>query len=539
MSMTIVGQRTLRKVLEQKARTLPDKTFLIFEDPQEQSLTTPGLHNQMEIGGADLARHSYTYRQFDRIVNRTANGLLDLGVTKGDRVNLHLTNCPEFLFFWFAIAKIGAVMVPTNPLSPLDELTYPVKHSESKVSVTQPDLLPTVVALRERCPTIGQIILTGSTEAAPGVLPFDQFVAGRSDRLAPIPVDPLDEAAILYTSGTTSLPKGVLVTHANYIYLSEVVSKLTRLGPEDRHFITLPLFHANAQYYSFMTSLNVGGSVALVPRFSASRFMVQAARYGVTITSLFAAPMRMILAQPPAPTDRENRFRMVFFAQNITEAQLAEWEQRYEAPLLQIYGMTETMGQPLTNPLDDTRDNMSIGRVTLGYECRVVDEHGRDVPVDTPGELLVKGIPGVTITKGYFKNPETTAETIRDGWLYTGDVVAVNEEGYFRFVDRAKDMIKRAGENIAAGEVEAVINQHPAVADVAVIGVPDPMRDEAIKACIILQEGRTATADEIIAYCAERLSKFRVPEFVEFRSEFPRTSVGKIQKHLLRQESEG
>ena len=144
----------------------------------------------------------------------------------------------------------------------------------------------------------------------------------------------------------------------------------------------------------------------------------------------------------------------------------------------------------------------------------------------------------MTITKGYFKNPETTAETIRDGWLYTGDVVAVNEEGYFRFVDRAKDMIKRAGENIAAGEVEAVIKQHPAVADVAVIGVPDPMRDEAIKACIILEEDRTTTADEIIAYCAERLSKFRVPEFVEFRSEFPRTSVGKIQKHLLRRESE-
>ena len=190
MSMTIVGQRTLRKVLEQKARTRPDKTFLIFEDPQEQSLTTPGLHNQMEIGGADLARHSYTYRQFDRIVNRTANGLLDLGVTKGDRVNLHLTNCPEFLFFWFAIAKIGAVMVPTNPLSPLDELTYPVEHSESKVSVTQADLLPTIVALRERCPTIGQIILTGSTETAPGVLPFDQFVAGRSDRLDSDPGGP-------------------------------------------------------------------------------------------------------------------------------------------------------------------------------------------------------------------------------------------------------------------------------------------------------------------------------------------------------------
>ncbi|MAG35920.1 MAG: ATP-dependent acyl-CoA ligase [Dehalococcoidia bacterium] len=515
--MTIVGQRTLRKALEQKAEALPDKTFLLFEDEQEQA-------------------HSYTYRQFDQIVNQTANGLLSLGVTKGDRVNLHLTNCPEFLFFWFAIGKIGAVMVPTNPLSPLDELTYPVQHSESKVSVTQPDLLPTVEALRERCPTIGEVILTGSSKASAGVLPFSEFVEGQADQVAPISVDPLDDAAILYTSGTTSLPKGVLVTHANYIYLSEVVSKLTRLGPEDRHFITLPLYHANAQYYSFMTSLNVGASVALMPRFSASRFMRQADRYHCTVTSLFAAPMRMILAQPPDPTDRQNRLRLVIFAQNITEAQLAEWEERYEAPLLQIYGMTETTGQPLTNPLDDTRDNMSIGRVTLGYECRVVDEQGQDVPTDTPGQLLVRGTPGVTITEGYFKDPKTTAETIRDGWLWTGDIVAVNEEGYFRFVDRAKDMIKRAGENIAAGEVEAVIKQHEAVADAAVIGVPDPMRDEAIKACVILKEGGLATGDEIIAYCAERLSKFRVPEFVEFRSEFPRTSVGKIQKHLLRRE---
>ena len=158
------------------------------------------------------------------------------------------------------------------------------------------------------------------------------------------------------------------------------------------------------------------------------------------------------------------------------------------------------------------------------------------MPQGVPGELLVRGIPGETISKGYLKNPEATAESIRDGWLWTGDIVEVDEEGYFRFVDRAKDMIKRAGESVAAGEVEAVVRQHPKVDDAAVIGVPDPMRDESIKAFVILNPGETATAEEIIEFCRARLSRFRVPEFIEFRDEFPHTSVGKVQKHILRRE---
>ena len=517
MAMNIVGNRNLRKALEQKVSVHPDKTFLIYEDEEERA-------------------HSYTYQQFDGMVNRTANGLLRLGIRKGDKVNLHLTNCPEFLFFWFAIGKIGAVMVPTNPLSPADELRYPVDHSESVVSVTQPDLLATVQAVRESCPSLRCVILIGGEQAPDGVVAFETFLEGESDHLVPISVDPEDEAAILYTSGTTSRPKGVLVTHANYIYLSESISKTMRLGPEDRHLVTLPLFHGNAQYYSLMTTINVGASAALMPRFSASRFMKQTIRHGCTVTSLLAAPMRMMLAQPRDAGDRNNRLRLVIFAQNITQAQLDDWHERFGAPLMQIYGMTETMGQPLTNPLDYTRDNMSIGMPTLGYECRVVDEDGNDVPDGVPGQLLVHGKPGWTIMKGYFKDPENTAKSIRDGWIWTGDIVQVNEEGYFRFVDRAKDMIKRAGENVAAGEVEAVIKQHPVVADAAVVGVPDAMRDEAIKAYVILQDGGSATAEEIIEFCRERLSKFRVPEAVEFRDKFPRTSIGKIQKHILRAE---
>jgi len=329
----------------------------------------------------------------------------------------------------------------------------------------------------------------------------------------------------------------VRITHANYIYAGEVTSKLISLRPDDRHMVVLPLFHANAQYYSFMTTLNVGASAALMSRFSASRYMKQVICYQCTVGSLFAAPIRMILAQPRDPSFRDNGLRVVLFSQNITEEQLVEWEDRFGAPLLQQYGMTETVGEPLANPLDYARDNMTIGMATLGYECRVVDEEGNDVAPGTPGELLVPGKPGWTITKGYFKNPEATAEAIRDGYLWTGDIVAEDENGYVRFVDRTRDIIKRGGENIAAGEVEAVIRQHPKVVDAAVIGVPDAMRDESIKAFVVLGDNQAATADEIITFCKTKLSKFRVPEFVEFRDEFPRTSVGKIQKHLLHREN--
>ncbi len=515
--MNIVGNRNLRKVLEQKVAMDPHKTFLIFE-------------------AEDGVERTFSYRQFDQMVNRTANALLRNGVTKGDKVNLHLTNCPEFLFFWFATAKIGAVMMPTNPLSPPDELGYPVHHSESVLSVTQPDLLPAVRAIRWSCPNLRQIVLTGSNEEAEGIIPFSRFIEGQPDTLADLPLNPSEEAAILYTSGTTNRPKGVLVTHANYVFLGEAISKNMRLGPEDRHLVSLPLFHGNAQYYSFMTALTVGASAALMPRFSASRWIKQAIRYRCTVSSLFAAPIRMVLAQPRDAADRQNELRLVIFAQNVTQAQLDDWQDRFGAPMMQIYGMTETMGQPLTNPLDYTRDNMTIGMPSLGYECRVVDEDGSEVPDGVPGELLVRGEPGWTVMKGYFKDAGATAHALRDGWLWTGDVVRVDEEGYFHFVDRTKDMIKRAGENVAAGEVEAVIKDHPNVTDAVVIGVPDQMRDESIKAFVILEDGQSASEDDIIEYCASRLSKFRVPQFVEFRDDFPRTSVGKIQKHILRQE---
>ena len=517
------GVRTLPALLEARARADPDAPFVLFDD----------LHRQV------TAR---TYRAFEREVNRTAHLLDRLGVRRGDTVNLLLANCLEFLALWFGAAKLGAVIVPVNTASSASELEYLVAHSESRLIFTQADLLDLARQVRGRCPRVEEVLVCGSGAPSP-LVDFGRLVAHCPDTPPPAPMpSPTDEAAILYTSGTTARPKGVLVTHANYLCAGETVARAVRLTPRDRQLCVLPLFHGNAQYYSTMSALVAGASVALMARFSASRYFDQAIAHRCTISSLFAAPIRMLLAQPRRPEHTRNKLRTVIFAQSVTPAQLDEWEERFRAPLMQLWGMTETMGPPIINPFEGERRNMSMGLPAPGYTSRLVDESGRPVARGAIGQIVVRGEPGLSLMKGYYKNPDATAETIRDGWLWSGDNARQDEDGYYHFVDRAKDMIKRSGENVAASEVEAVIREHPGVFDCAVIGVPDDMRDEAILAVVVPRGGGEGsfpdglTEDDVIGWCRERLAGFRVPQFVRFRVELPRTSVGKIRKHVLRAE---
>jgi len=517
------GARTLPALLEARARANPGRPLVVFDD----------LHGQITMR---------TYGEFDREVNRTAHLLGRLGVGRGDTVTLLLANCLEFLTLWFGAAKLGAVVVPVNTGSSASELEYLVAHSESRLIFTQADWLDLAGQVRGRCPRVEEVLVCGAGAPSPAV-DFGGLLADCPETPPKVPAPaPTDEAAILYTSGTTARPKGVLVTHANYLCAGETVARAVRLTPEDRQLCVLPLFHGNAQYYSTMSALVAGASVALMARFSASRYFDQAIAHRCTVSSLFAAPIRMLLAQPRRPEHARNDLRAVIFAQSVTPAQLDEWEERFRAPLLQLWGMTETMGPPIINPFDGERRNMSMGRPAPGYTSRLVDESGRPVARGEIGQIVVQGEPGLSLMKGYYKNPEATAGTLRGGWLWSGDNARQDDDGYYHFVDRAKDMIKRAGENVAASEVEAVIREHPGVFDCAVIGVPDEMRDEAILAVVVPrgeEEGRppaALTEDEVIGWCRERLAGFRVPQFVRFRAELPRTSVGKIRKHILRAE---
>ncbi|MFJ8260755.1 AMP-binding protein [Rummeliibacillus sp. NPDC094406] len=514
--MDILGNRTLRSLLADKVKQHGEKYFIHFEDANEE-------------------RFQKSYKEFQAEVNRLSNAFMNLGLKKGDHVVLHLPNNMEFFTTWFALANIGAIMVPTNILSTADEMKYIINHSEALVLMTEIEYLDKFQQIREETSTIQKIIVTRCTCAIDHVLNFDDLLANASTNTLDLPeIVSEDVVAMLYTSGTTSKPKGVQVTNANYIYAGELLSKSINLSENDRPFIVLPLFHGNAQYYSTMSALVVGASIAVTEKFSASRYFKQAKALGGTIGSLFAAPIRMILAKEYDNADQDNSIRLILFAQSIADYQITSFEEKFDVKLLQMYGMTETIGVPLINPINDIAKNLSIGKPSIGYEVKLLDENGYEVNDGEVGQIAVKGIRGRTLMKGYFKNDDATKQTFQGDWLLTGDNARIGEDGYFYFVDRMKDMIKRSGENVAANEVESVLVEHEAVYEVAVIGTPDDMRDEAIKAYVILNKNAKVTENELIEHCKERLAKFKVPDVIDFVEDFPRTPVGKIQKHILR-----
>jgi carnitine-CoA ligase len=495
--LTVVGGRTVGGILLAGAAHHPDRELLVF-DPLD--------------GGAV---RTWTWAQVAGCAGALAARFAAAGVRRGDAVHLHLPNRPEFLFAWFGAALMGARIVPTNTAAAPAELAFILEHSGARVSLTD---------------DAGAGVVEAARGGADGVLRCDAEV----EPLATLPeavAAPEDDLAVMYTSGTTSRPKGVRVTHANYVYAGETVACGLRLTDRDRFLTVLPLFHANAQYYSTMSTLVAGGTLILASRFSASGWAPTARRHRATVGSLFAAPIRMILAQEARPDWREHDLRVVAFAQDLTALEHGRWTEAIGAPLLQLYGMTETIGPPVMNALGPQARHDAIGRPVLGYRCRIVGEDGAPAAPGQPGELWVGGEPGVSLMAGYLDDPEATAAVLRDGWLRTGDLVREGDDGLLRFVGRTRDMIKRAGENVAAGEVEAVLLDHPAVTDAAVVGVPDAMRDERIVAFVTL--GATAAPDELRAWCAERLARFRVPEEIVVEPELPRTAVGKIRKHEL------
>ena len=516
----------LSDLVAERATKYGDRTFLFFE---RQAAASESADN-----GQDCFRQNLSFHELNDRVNQACHYLSSQGLTQGDVFNLHLPNCPAFLILWFAAARLGAVMMPTNVLSSADELAYLLEHSCSKVAFTTSQHLATLEHCQENIDCLLKIVLCDPYSDNPAPNSFEALLQKQPDTPWDCAASDTDMVAIMYTSGTTSKPKGVMVTHANYITAGETVADTIELAENDRQFVVLPLFHGNAQYYSTMSALLRGASIALMDRFSASQYFDKCIEYECTVASLFAAPIRMILAQAENPLQRYNKLRIVIYAQNLTEQQMQHWHRRFNASLSQIWGMTETMGPALMNPLRGERRNWTVGKPAGNYEIALVDETGKAVKAGQEGEITVKGIPGKTLMTGYFRNPQASANTLRDNWLYTGDNAIQDEEGYFRFVDRKKDMIKRSGENISAGEVENVMLQHPAIFECAVVGLPDELKDESIVGVAVVNPGSDVSEADLIEFCAARLAKFRVPQRIIFEQSLPKTSVGKIQKHLIR-----
>jgi crotonobetaine/carnitine-CoA ligase len=474
---------------------------------------------------SDGSVRAWTYGEFDREVGRVAAGLAARGVGAGSAVHLALTNSPSFVAVWLAANGLGAWIVPSDPMGRGPELRGHIERTSPSVGVCS----------RHRHDVYAS--------AADGVLAEVVVVDEDDLDLSPWPDRPQalraasavglrDRAAVMFTSGTTGVPKGVEITQANYAFAGKAMAERAGLTPEDRQLVVLPLFHANAQYYSFASAIWAGASVALVHTFSASGFLHQAARHGATCASLFAAPMRMILARGE-PVDGL-RLRHCWFAQNVGDDQyetLAGW---FGCRPRQLYGMTETIPAVLTDEAA-APEPASMGFVTPGCEVDLHDADGRSVEPGEVGEIVVGGEPGITLFAGYLDMPEVTAASFRGRWFRTGDRAMRTADGRFVFDGRRSDVLKVAGENVSTVEVEQTLASHPKVLEAAVVGRPDPVRDEVPIAFVVPTDAAAPpSVDELATWCEERLGKAKRPQGFTLLDELPRTSVGKIRKFLLR-----
>ena len=513
--MEISGTKSIPDLLQEKMRLHPDKELVVFE-------------------GADGQVQSLSYGAFSDRVNRLANALIADGVVAGQSIALMVSTSPEFLISWFAINQAGAVMVPVNVFYAPDELQYLLNHSDSVGFISEPKFIALFNEVAGKCLGVRVKISTraGADQASFRLL--SDILANEPATHQVVRVSPDAPAQIVYTSGTTSRPKGVVISHRSSLTQGISIAMLFGMTPADRCCVVLPLFHVNGQYVGVMPTLTVGGTIVLLEQYSASQFWNQVRKHRSSLISIVPMLLRTMLAQPERPDDAHHAVRFSFYALLTTDEEWDRFEGRFGLKLVEGYGLSETLGICTSNPvIHGTTKRHCIGLPTLGRQVRVVDEAYADLPVDEVGRILVRG---GAMFSGYHNNPEATGACIRDGWFDTGDNGSIDSDGYIHFFDRSKDVIKRAGENIAATEVERVLNEHPKIFESAVISVPDPLRDEAIKAFVVLQPGESMTEDEVRAWCARHLSKFKVPTFCEFRPALPHTSIGKIMKYVLKME---
>lgn len=473
----------------------------------------------------------WTYAELRDEVDAVAAAMAERGITAGDRVLLHLDNCPELLIAWLACARVGAVAVTTNTHSAGPEIEYYAAKAAVRAAITQPSLSELVVA------SAGALDWVAVIDHDAGAAPVAAVPAGAiswSDlhgdpaRAPRRPAEPLAPLSVQFTSGTTSRPKAVLWTHANGLWGAKVNADHEELRPDDVHLTFLPLFHTNAQAYSVLATMWAGATVVLQPRFSASRFWEVSLRHGCTWCSMVPFMLRALAAHPVP----EHSYR--WWGNGICSPPTDE---HFGVTTMGWWGMTETITHGTVSDWRHPAAPMSMGRPAAEYGIAVVDDDGAPTPVGGTGHLKVLGTPGLSLFAEYLGDPEATAAAFDDdGWFLTGDRVTVGEGGWLYFADRDKDMLKVGGENVAASEVERVIATVPGVAEVAVVAKQHDMLDEVPYAFVLPAGGVDVSglADAALDACRAQLADFKVPVGVRVVDELPRSTLEKIAKAELR-----
>ncbi|HEY6011502.1 MAG TPA: long-chain fatty acid--CoA ligase [Nitrospirota bacterium] len=528
---------TLGMMLAETARRFPDKTALLFYGTR------------------------ISYAELDRLANRFARALTNLGVKKGDRVALMLPNIPQMVIAYYGTLRTGAIAVATNPLYHSHELEVQLRDSGAETLVAVDMFHPMIAPVLPKT-AVRRLILCGIKDYLPFPLNLLYPIKARLEkqwvsvkRVPPIydflsvlkaaPETPIDvdiaqeDIAILqYTGGTTGTPKGAVLTHRNLVVnAAHNRAWLTiRNEGEERVLAVLPFFHVYGMTTAMNLAVLMGAELILLPKFHTREVLEFINKYRPTI---FPGIQAMYLAIGNYPKIRKYDLTSIKAAISGAGPLMREVQERFEhltkARIVEGYGLSEASPVTHCNPLFGKRKIGSIGLPFPDMDAKIVDiETGeKEIPVGEIGELVVKG---PQVMKGYWNKPGETAQALRNGWLHTGDIARMDEEGYFYIVDRIKDMIKTVGENVYPREVEEVLFTHPKVKDVVVVGIPEEFKGEKIKAYIVLNDGETASAEEMIAYCREQLSKFKVPKEIEFRSQLPKTLVGKVLRRVLRDE---
>lgn len=519
--MDIVGNRTIRDMLCERAHRYGSDVAVVFEQ---------------KTGSVS----EWTYGDLRRYVELVAAGLQRFGLEHGDRVVMQMGNTPAFVLTWLGVAWMGGIAVPANTANTLTEMAHVGRLSRPAAFVGSTDQIASFQQHGDILPTVRLWVQSDlGGEAADGdALNQHEPSLGRWLDAEPtavsIDIKAEDVAELVFTSGTSALPKAVMLTHANYLHSGEREARVMMIERRDRLLTALPLFHVNAQSNTLLAAITAGATAVFLEEYSASRFWDQIRRHGATTTSLVAMIVRTLLAQPTSDLDRDHNVHRALYAINVSDAEKQAFESRFGVDLINGYGLSEAMTVVTAAPLHGDRRWPSIGLPAPGREVAVVLNDGEPAPPGSLGEIVVHGVPGRTLMKGYFDDSDATAEALRGSWLHTGDNGYLDDKGYLYFVDRSKDIIKRAGENISSSEVELTLVAHPGVREAAVIGVPDPIRDESVKAFVVLEAGHSLDASELQTHCAKTLSRFKVPTLIEFLTELPKTSIGKIQKGELR-----
>ena len=500
----------IRDLFKEQLSKTPDETVLVFKEKE------------------------ITLKEMDSLSNQFAQGLMELGIKKGDRVAAILTNSLEFIVTYLALLKNGGVFVPLNFQLTGSHIEYTLNHSESKILVCHDEFVPTIKGILPQLRSIEHVITAGEKDSRDGMLSFREVLSKGKDMEPSVPLDDHDTAVFLYTAGTTGDPKGVVHTHFNCSFVSQHWIGAFHMGSGKSLMLVLPLFHCFALHCVALPALISGTPLIMADKYHTPWVLEAIEKYRITTLALVPAMGTMVINHDDFSRYDLSSLEMVLMGGAIVPFELLkQWRDTFpDLELVNGYGQTESC--PMCTGLWDVdilEKPRSVGKPWGVVELEIRDDEGKVLPPLETGEIVYKV---ASVMKEYYREPELTAQTIKDGWLYSGDLGFVDNDGYVYVVDRKKDIIIRGGENISSMEIEEVLHEHPAVLEASAIGAPHNVLGETVMALVVKKQGHDLSEEDLIEFCKEHLESYKVPSRVEFMNELPRNPVGKVLKRELK-----